>query len=85
MILHKHTPKRNGDKTGDLIASKLQSDRLPPTHCTTEKCPPSKTAELNFKMAKNIGVTTVRLVPWFYRNFLMSSRDLPKRKWISWL
>lgn len=49
MILHKHTPKKNDDKSSDLIASKLQSDRLPPTRCTAEKCPPSKTAELNYK------------------------------------
>lgn len=54
MILHtqKHTLKKKGDRSSDLIASKLQSDRLPPTHCKPEKCPPSKLSEFNFKTAE---------------------------------
>lgn len=54
MILHTHknTLKKKGDRSSDLIASKLQSDRLPPTHCKPKKCPPSKMSALNFKTAE---------------------------------
>ncbi len=47
-----HTLKKKGDRSSDLIASKQERDRLPPTHCKPEKCPPSKVSELNFKKAE---------------------------------
>lgn len=74
MILHKHT-RRKRTVTSPVI-SLPQSYRV--IDCLlraarTEKCPPSEMAELNFKTAENIAVMTVRLVPRFYRNFLMPS------------
>lgn len=48
-----HTPKKKGDRSSDLIASKLQSDRLPPTHCKPGRMPPEQDVRVKFQNGRN--------------------------------
>lgn len=50
-VTHKRTQKKSGDTSTDLIASRLRSDKVPPTQ-KKKKNSLSKMAVLNFKMTK---------------------------------